>query len=50
MQANVMIIKLNAIYYLVVPTSNSPAKGQLISKWLFGVFNFLQKTNENKLT
>ena len=25
-------------------------KGQIISKWLFGVFNFLQKTNENKLT
>ena len=23
-------------------------KGQLISKCLFGVFNFLQKTNENK--
>ena len=25
-------------------------KGQLISKCLFGVFNFLQKTNENKST
>ena len=25
-------------------------KGQIISKWLFGVFNFLQKTNENKST
>jgi hypothetical protein len=25
-------------------------KGQLISKFLFGVFNFLQKTNENKST
>ena len=24
------------------------SKGQLISKCLFGVFNFLQKTNENK--
>ena len=23
------------------------AKGQLISKWLFGVFNFFQKTNKN---
>ena len=23
-------------------------KGQLILKWLFGVFNFLQKTNKNK--
>jgi hypothetical protein len=25
-----------------------PSKGQLISKWLFGVFKFFQKTNENK--
>ena len=25
-------------------------KGQLISKCLLGVFNFLQKTNENKYT
>ena len=25
-------------------------KGQLISKCLFGVFNFFQKTNENKST
>ena len=25
-------------------------KGQLISKWFFGVVNFLQKTNENKST
>ena len=25
-------------------------KGQLISKYLFGVFSFLQKTNENKST
>ena len=24
------------------------SKGQIISKWIFGVFNFLQKTNENK--
>ena len=23
-------------------------KGQLISKWFFGVVDFLQKTNENK--
>ena len=23
-------------------------KGQIISKWIFGVFDFLQKTNENK--
>jgi hypothetical protein len=23
-------------------------KGQLISKWLFDVFDFLQKTNENR--
>ena len=28
----------------------SITKGQLISKCLFGVFNFLQKTNENKST
>ena len=26
------------------------AKGQLISKWFFGVVDFLQKTNENKST
>ena len=26
------------------------AKGQLISKWFFGVVNFLQKMNENKST
>ena len=26
------------------------AKGQLISKCLFGVFTFFQKTNENKST
>ena len=25
-------------------------KGQLISKWFFGVDDFLQKTNENKST
>ena len=25
-------------------------KGQIISKWFFGVFDFLQKTNENKST
>ena len=25
-------------------------KGQIMSKWLFGVFDFLQKTNENKST
>ena len=24
------------------------AKGQLISKWFFGVVDFLQKTNKNK--
>ena len=26
------------------------SKGQLILKWFFGVIDFLQKTNENKLT
>ena len=25
-----------------------PFKGHLISKWFFGVVDFLQKTNENK--
>ena len=25
-------------------------KGQIISKWFFGVFDFLQKTSKNKLT
>ena len=29
---------------------NGSAKGQIISKWFFGVFYFLQKTNENKST
>ena len=28
----------------------SAFKGQLISKWFFGVVDFLQKTNENKST
>ena len=28
----------------------NPTKGQIISKWFFGVFDFLQKTNENKST
>ena len=28
----------------------SSSKGQLISKCIFGVFNFFQKTNENKST
>ena len=31
-------------------TDNGPSKGQLISKCLFGVFTFFQKTNENKST
>ena len=26
------------------------SKGQIISEWFFGVFDFLQKTNENKST
>ena len=30
--------------------SRTLVKGQLISKYLFGVFTFFQKTNENKLT
>ena len=32
----------------VVPITHETIKGQLISKSLLGVFNFLQKTNENK--
>ena len=38
--------------YLVITnwTWNVQTKGQIISKCLFGVFNFLQQTNENKLT
>ena len=28
--------------------SKTLSKGQIISKWFFGVFDFLQKTNENK--
>ena len=31
-------------------TSNKIAKGQSISKWCFGVFDFFQKTNQNKST
>ena len=31
-------------------TSMAMAKGQLISKCLFGIFTFFQKTNENKST
>ena len=27
--------------------NNGPIKGQLISKWFFGVIDFLQKTNES---
>ena len=27
---------------------HKPPKGQIILKWFFGVFDFLQKTNENK--
>ena len=30
--------------------TSAEIKGQIISKWFFGVFNFLQKTNENKST
>ena len=29
-------------------TSDLCIKGQIISKWIFGVVDFLQKTNENK--
>ena len=31
-------------FYLFFPI----CKGQIISKWFFGVFDFLQKTNKNK--
>ena len=34
------------IFFDVILTSKD--KGQLISKCLYGVFNFFQKTNENK--
>ena len=39
--------KLNQSLYEVTLKLFYP-KGQLISKCLFGVFNFFQKTNENK--
>ena len=32
------------------PIEGTGGKGQIISKCLFDVFNFLQKTNENKST
>ena len=38
---------LHLIYYLFLI---DVTKGQLISKWFFGVVDFLQKTNENKST
>ena len=41
-------IKIAANHYKTVMPC--PSKGQLISKCLFGVFNFFQKMNENKLT
>ena len=33
-----------------IPILNSEPKGQLISKCLFGIFTFFQKTNGNKST
>ena len=42
-----------AIWLCAWPAEKSEpllAKGQLISKCLFGVFTFFQKTNENKST
>ena len=36
---------------LVMPSVlRTPAKGQLVSKYHFGVFTFFQTTNENKST
>ena len=37
---------------VIIPSLNvlEVAKGQMISKWFLGVFDFLQKTNENKST
>ena len=35
-------------FFLQIRLSNGCTKGQLISKCHFGVFNFFQKTNENK--
>ena len=46
--------KKNLIIKMGVTNASVPflevVKGQLISKHLFGVFSFLQKTNENKST
>ena len=33
-----------------VVAADEALKGHIISKWFFGVFNFLQKTNKNKST
>ena len=44
---------VNWIDYLVMfccQNADVLIKGQIISKWFFDVFDFLQKTNENKLT
>ena len=43
-------IRILAPIFYEVQQITVVAKGQLISKCLFGVFNFLQKTNENKST
>ena len=36
--------------FAAIQGCNGLGKGQLISKCLFGVFNFFQKMNENKST
>jgi hypothetical protein len=48
------IIKLKKYIYIYkrlnIQLFCADAKGQLISKWFFGVVDFLKKTNENKST
>ena len=43
-------IKLGFAVPVAMKIGSKLAKGQIISKCLFGDFNFLQKMNENKST
>ena len=46
------ILDISTLYFVTIAMLYCTArgKGQLISKCLFGVFDFLQETNENKST
>ena len=47
-ECNDIVISVYRHYPLDPNAKSSDTKGQLISKSFIGVFNFLQKTNENK--